>query len=202
VAALKAKGFKGTDQLAHGRYTRNTLNVEDGLATVLDASIEPRAVIMVGAYAPCAKFIKLSREILPDTLFLNVSFVGSKALADALGPDGEGVVVTQVVPHFSSDLPAVKEYRDDLKRYGGGAEPEFVSLEGYMAARIFVEGIKAAGNPTRESIVDGLEGLKGVDVGIGMPVSYSRTEHQASHKVWPTVIKKGKFVSLNWKDLR
>ena len=62
VKALKDAGFADADSLAHGRYTRNTTNVESGLATILDAEVEPKAVIMVGAYAPCAKFIQLAKE--------------------------------------------------------------------------------------------------------------------------------------------
>ncbi|MBA1331607.1 ligand-binding receptor, partial [Candidatus Endoriftia persephone str. Guaymas] len=77
MKALKAKGVANPEKLAHGRYTRNTLNVEDGLGTFLDVEIAPKAIIMVGAYAPCAKFIKMAKEDLPDTKFLNVSFVGS-----------------------------------------------------------------------------------------------------------------------------
>ena len=57
--ALNSYGFKDVEELTHGRYTRNTLNVEDAIATLLDAKITPKAVIMAGSYAPSAKFIKL-----------------------------------------------------------------------------------------------------------------------------------------------
>ncbi|MBI3327200.1 MAG: ABC transporter substrate-binding protein [Nitrospinae bacterium] len=197
--ALRAVGYKDAGKLAHGRYKRNTLNVEDGLITILDAKIKPRAIIMVGAYAPCAKFIKLARKLLQGTLFLNVSFVGSDALAAALGRDGEGVIITQVVPHYETDLPGVVEYRQALGKYAPDATPGFVSLEGYLAAKIFVEGLKRTGNPpTRENVVDGIESLKDLDIGIGIKLTYSTTEHQGSHKVWATVIKEGKFVPLDW----
>jgi ABC-type branched-subunit amino acid transport system substrate-binding protein len=127
VKALKAAGFTKTNQLVHGRYTRNTLNVEGGLSTILDAAIEPKAIIMVGAYGPCAKFIKLAKEDFPDTLYLNVSFVGSQALMKALGSDGDGVIVTQVVPNPNSDLPGVKAYRQALTQLDPKATPDFVS---------------------------------------------------------------------------
>jgi branched-chain amino acid transport system substrate-binding protein len=158
---------------------------------------------MVGVYKPCAKFIKLAREFLPDTIYANVSFVGSIALAKELEPAGEGVIVTQVVPHFESSLPGVVEFRQDLATYSVGGDAGFVSLEGYLIAKIFVEGLKKAGtNPTRESIVNAIEGLDGLDIGIGVPVSYSKTLHQTSHQIWPTIIKNGKYVSLNWSDLK
>ncbi len=202
VAALKAKGFSDTDSLAHGRYARNTTNVEGALGTILDADVEPKAVIMVGAYAPCAEFIRMAKVDLPDAVFINVSFVGSIPLLKNLGADAEGVIVTQVVPHYASDLPGVAQYRKDLEAYGGGAEPDFVSLEGYLAAKVFVEGLKNAPALTREGVIDGLESLSGLDVGIGVPVSYSASNHQASHKVWPTVIRNGQYETLNWADLK
>lgn len=203
INALTAHGFHATGKLAHGRYARNTLNVEEGLGTILDAAVEPKAIIMVGAYAPCAKFIELAKKDLPHTLFLNVSFVGSNALAKALGTNGEGVIVTQVVPHFDADLPGVVAYRTALNAYGANAQLGFVSLEGYLVARILVEGLlKAGATPTRESLIDALEGLHSLDIGIGSPIHYRKDEHQASHDIWPTRIQHGKFVTLRWADLK
>lgn len=201
IKAFKTLGYGAAEQLAHGRYTRNTIAVEDGLAAVVNAN--PKAVIMVGAYEPCAAFIKIAKEHLTDTIYANVSFVGSLALIKELGLAGEGVIVTQVVPRFDSDLPGVAEFRQDLADYSPGNTPSFVSLEGYLAAKIFTEGLKKAGaNPTRESIIDALEGLRSLDIGIGIPVNYSKTNHQAIYKVWPTIVKNGKYVALNPADLK
>lgn len=202
VKALKAAGFNKTEKLAHGRYTRNTANVEDGLGTILDAEIEPKAVIMVGAYKACSAFIKLAKEDLPKAIFLNVSFVGSNALAKALGAGGEGVVVTQVVPHFNSDDAGVKEYRDMLKKYSPDSQPGFVSLEGYVAAKLLVEGLKNSKKATAEDLIDGIHTISSYDAGIGVPITFSKDQHQASNKIWPTVIKGGKFVPLEWKSLK
>ncbi|WP_417761426.1 ABC transporter substrate-binding protein [Shewanella sp.] len=201
IAALKAEGFNDTDKLAHGRYPRNTTNVEQGLGTILDAEVEPKAIIMVGAYAPCAAFIRQAKQDLPDTKFLNVSFVGSIPLLKALGDQADGVIVTQVVPHYEADLPGVNDYRKDLQAYKAGAQPDFVSLEGYLLAKIFVEGLKKAPALDREGIIKGLESLNQLDIGINVPVSFSSSSHQASHKVWPTVIKNGKYEILNWSEL-
>jgi hypothetical protein len=96
--------------------------VEQGLLKILEAPIEPRAIIMIGAYAACAKFIRIARRALPKTIFLNVSFVGSTALKNSLGSASEGVIVTQVVPHFSSDLILTEEYRRDLAGFAPGVE--------------------------------------------------------------------------------
>ncbi|MBF0613792.1 MAG: ABC transporter substrate-binding protein [Magnetococcales bacterium] len=207
VAALKKRGFAETDSLAHGRYTRNTTHIEGALATILEAEIEPRAIIMVGAYPACAAFIREARKDLPNTLFLNVSFVGSAALAKALGKDGEGVIVTQVTPALNDPAPGVQSYREALKRHQADATPDFLSLEGFLAARILVEGIRHTrlnGNIAneREALVDALENLRDYDLEIGMLVNYSKTDHQASHKVWPTRLIQGEFQPFAWSQLK
>jgi len=202
IAALERHGLASEHDVAHGRYERNTLAVENGLAEIFAADPPPRAVIMVGAYAPCARFIELAREIGLDALFLNVSFVGAAPLSAALGDKGEGVIVTQVVPHFDSDLPIVRDYRKALAASKPQALPTFGSLEGYVAARILILALGAIDGPvTRESIVDALQGLKEFDVGLGVPLRLSPTEHQASHTVWPTVLRGGRIQPLDWAEL-
>lgn len=201
IKALKASGYSEAEKLAHGRYTRNTLNVENGFGVILDAATEPKAIIMVGAYAPCAEFIKLAKEVLTDTIFLNVSFVGSTALAKALADKGDGVIVTQVVPHFESQLPLITQYSNEVKKFDPEATLGFVSLEGYIAANIIVSGLKQATQPlTKENVVDGIESIQDLDIGIGVKISFNKNEHQASHKVWPTMIKGGKFITFDWND--
>jgi ABC-type branched-subunit amino acid transport system substrate-binding protein len=133
---------------------------------------------------------------------MNVSFVGSDALAKELGAGGEGVVVTQVVPHPESEPPAVTAFREAMKKHAPQVAPGFVALEGYVSARIFCEGAKKAGKDlTREGHIDALEALGGFDIGTGEKLSLSKTDHQASHSVWPTVLRGGKFVPFKWSEL-
>ncbi len=203
ITALKRHGLKNEQQIAHGRYERNTLAVEGGLAEILQADAPQQAVIMVGAYAPCAKFIRLARDIGLNARFLNVSFVGTAPLAKSLGKAGDGVIITQVVPHFESDLPIVRECRQALRSLDVSAQPTFGSLEGYIATRILIRALRTAKTPlTRDGAVDALEGLGQFDFGIGVPLQLSRTDHQASHGVWPTVIRGGKIASFDWNELR
>jgi ABC-type branched-subunit amino acid transport system substrate-binding protein len=132
-------------------------------------------------------------------MYLNVSFVGSAALHQALGADGEGVVITQVVPHYDSALPGVAEYRTALARSAPGIPPDFVSLEGYLVAKAFVEGLRRSGpNPSRERLVEAIENGGPIDIGIGTPLRYSKSEHQGSHQVWPTIIRGRQIVPLEW----
>ena len=202
MRGLEAAGFRQGHRLPHGRYERNTLDVEQGLLEILEAPIRPRAVILIGAYAPCAKFIRIARRALPETTYLNVSFVGSMALKEALGSSGDGVIVTQVVPHFRSDSPLTREYHRDLKVHAPAAEPGFVSLEGYVVARIFVEGLRRAGpDVDREAIIDAILSIKNLDIGLGTPIRYTNESHQGSQMVWPTVIRNGRFEPFDFGSL-
>ena len=204
IAALKRHGLKDENAVVHARYERNTLAVENALANIIFlSSPPPRAVIMVGAYAPCAKFITLAKESGMEALFLNVSFVGSAPLARELGNVAPHVIVTQVVPHpQEKDLPIVREYHEDLQKMDQSATPTFGSLEGYIAARIFVKALEnVQGQPTRENVIDALEGLKTFNMGLEKPLHLTVKKHQASHRVWPTILRNGQFVSFKWKDI-
>jgi len=204
ITALKRHGLQNENAVVHARYERNTLAVENAVADVLFASTPPQAIIMVGAYAPCANFIKLAKEAGLDALFLNVSFVGSAPLARELGKKMNKVIVTQVVPHpQEKNLPIVKEYHDDFQKFDSSAVPTFGGLEGYIAARIFLKALEnLKGTPNRESVINALQGLNEFDLGLGKPLHLSPTRHQASHRVWPTILLKGKFVPFVWEDIR
>ena len=203
IKSLKAAGYDQGHLLPHGRYERNTINIEQGLLTILEAPVKPKAIIMVGTYAACAKFIRIMKRVLSDTIYMNVSFVASTALKNALGSEGEGVIITQVVPHFESNLQLTREYLKDLKSYDPEAEPDFISLEGYIVARIFIEGLKRAGpDVNKETIIDALLSIKNLDIGLGTPIRYSNDNYQGSQKVWLTVIRDGRFESIDFSTLK
>ena len=202
INALKSYGFKHSEDLVHGRYTRNTLNVEDAVAALLDAPITPKVVIMAGGYAPSAKFIKLVQQELPDIWFLNVSFVGSHSLQKELSTGINNVIVTQVVPDIASSLPIIDEFKLALNNFDPLVEPNSVSLEGFIIAKIFYRGLmKVPGEITKESIINGIESLDGIDIGIGLDIYYDEIEHQAVHKVWLTHLKSGVFKYFEWDML-
>jgi ABC-type branched-subunit amino acid transport system substrate-binding protein len=197
MAALKKLGYGDAERLPHARYPRNTVDVEGAVARLLDPTLRPRAIIMIGAYKPCAKFIRLARRHGLRALFINVSFVIGDALLRELAGDAEGVVVTQVVPPIDSDVAAVREYRDAVP----AGERGFVSLEGFLAARAFVEGLRRAGpGPTPDRFIDALEAAGPMDLGLGEPLEVSKTRHQLSNHVWPMIVEGGKFRLLGqWK---
>src|SRR5258706_2705527 len=203
VGALKSHGMKDEAGVLHVRYERNTLAVEKALADVMLAEPPPRAIIMVGTYKPCAAFIKLARQNGLDSLFLNVSFVGSMSLLRELGDQGEGVIVTQIVPHFEADLPIVKEYRHALEALDPQKKPEFISLEGYISTRILSRALSTIeGTPDREAVIRALEGLGSFDIGIGEPLHLSPEDHQACHRVWPTIVHGDRILPFDWSELK
>jgi len=108
------------------------------------------------------------------------------------------VVVTQIVPLPSSQSTAVMRYREALQQHGSAEPPDFASLEAYLAAHVLVEGLRRAGRElTAEKLVDALEAIQGLDLGIGTPLGFSKADHQASHKIWGTMLEpSGKYKSI------
>lgn len=184
-------------------YTRNTSDVSDAVARILDRKANVAAVVMVATYRPAARFIEKVREQRPNMVFTNVSFVGSQALAEELvqlGPQyAQGVIITQVVPLPTGQSTAAIKYREALARFAPEEKPDFISLEGYVTGNLLLEGLKGAGrNLTTDGLVDALENIHGLELGLGVPLSFGLSEHQASHKVWGTVLDgAGTFQSLD-----
>ena len=199
VAKMLRKYKRDPQRALRVGYKRNTSDVEDAVEKLLRTRKRVSAVVMVATYKAAAKFIDRMKAERDDILFTNVSFVGSQALADELmsygGKIAEGVMVTQVVPLPLSKATAVLRYQELLPRYSLGEKPDFVSLEGYLAANLLIEGLKRAGRDLNtESLIDALEALRAVDLGVGTSMGFGMSEHQASHKVWGTVLdRSGNF---------
>src|SRR5262252_5532714 len=172
-------------------YKRNTVDVNDAVERLRQHKTPIKAVVMVPTYRAAARFIEKTRDLFPAMTYTNVSFVGSTALAEELkllGPKyTDGVIVTQVVPAIEGYSSLILEYKAALAKYFPGEVPDYVSLEGYIAAGLLAEGLKRAGPQLdTEKVVEALENLRDFDIGLGTPLSFGRTEHQGSHKVWGT----------------
>jgi branched-chain amino acid transport system substrate-binding protein len=175
-----------------GTVERNTVKVEEAVKTI--HASQPDAVVMVGAYTACAEYIRQMKKAGSGAIFYNVSFVGSKALADALGKEGVGVAISQVVPFpWGRSVPVVKEYQEFAKK-AGYADYNFSAMEGFLTAKVMVEGLKRAGRDlTRDKFVEAMEKMD-VDLG-GFYVSYSPKNHAGSKFVDLTIIgQEGKFL--------
>ena len=189
LAGVKRALEKRQMQLAgEGTFERNTVAVKAALLSIKKA--EPQAVIMISPYKPAAEFIKLAKQIKLDATFVNISFVGSDALAKELGAAGTGVVITQVVP-FPKDaaIPVVGRYHASLKASAPDAQPGFVSLEGYLVGRAIGAALeKVDGDLTRQAMIDAVQKAGTLDLG-GFKLSYSPTSNRGSNEVFLTVIQ-------------
>ncbi|MEP5421060.1 MAG: ABC transporter substrate-binding protein, partial [Roseibium sp.] len=193
-AALEKRGMS---LVAEGTYQRNTTAVKSALLEIRKA--KPQAVVMVGAYKPIAEFIKLARKVKMDAKFVNISFVGSKALSAELGDAGEGVIVSQVVPFpWDDSIPMVKAYQAALKAIDPAAEPGFVTLEGYVVGKLAVMGLENAGKDvTRENFLNAFWSTGAFDLG-GVTLTFGPGDSQGMDDVFMTSIQKdGSFAPIN-----
>ena len=179
VRALKALNL---EPVAVGLVERNTVAVESAVQAIVPK--QPDAVVQISAYKSCAAFIREARKAGYGGTFYNVSFVGTQALADELGRQAMGVVVSQVMPFpFSLTSPISREYLSAVQKAGGDNKPNYSSMEGYVAAKLFTEGLRRAGRaPNREALINGLESVQSLDLG-GFVVGYGGKSHVASRFV-------------------
>jgi branched-chain amino acid transport system substrate-binding protein len=184
-------------------YKRNTVDVDDAVARLRAHKTPIKAVVMVPTYRAAAKFIEKTRDLYPTMIYTTVSFVGSTALADELmllGPRyAKGAIVTQVVPAVDSYASTILKYKTALAKYFPGVPPDYVSLEGYVASSLLLEGLKRAGRQLdTEKLVEALETVRDFDMGLGAPISFGPTEHQGSHKVWGTQLNEyGRYEAID-----
>lgn len=182
--ALKKRNL---EMAAKGTVERNTVEVRKAVDEMLKA--KPQAIVMISAYKSCAAFIKEMKRAGSNPTFWNVSFVGSKALAKELDKEGRGVQISQVMPFpWDSSVPVVKEYRKLLEEAKG--EPGFGTLEGFVAAKVMVEGLRRAGRKLdRDTFIRAMETMTDFDAG-GFKVSYGPENHNGSKFVDLTIISK------------
>jgi ABC-type branched-subunit amino acid transport system substrate-binding protein len=185
-------------------YKRNTIDVDDAVTRLRQSKGAIKAVVMVATYRAAAKFIEKTRDAYPSLIYTNVSFVGASSLAEELmllGPRfANGVIVTQVVPPVDGYASVVLDYKTALATYAPPGEvPGYVSFEGYLSAKVLVEALRrTVPQFDTERVVEALETLRDYDIGLGVPVSFSRTEHQALHKVWGTQLDaNGKYQQID-----
>lgn len=155
------------------------------------ARANPDALLALANNLPLTALTREARKLGNTTPFWIVSFVDSKLMVQELGPDATGQVFAQVVP-----LPTkrrariVKDYQRDYHASFPSAQFSFTSFEGYIGARILVEGLRRAGaNPSRERLVKGLEGIGNMDLG-DFYVNYSDKKHNGSVFVDLTIVNK------------
>lgn len=165
--------------VAKATVERNSVDVAAAVKAIVPS--QPDAIVQIGAYKACAAFIRAAKAAGFGGTFFNVSFVGTQALADELGKDGAGVVVSQVMPSpYNAARPIAREFADAVKKAGGDYQANFSSMEGYLAAKVMVDGMRRAGGKlSRDTLITALEGMGSQSYG-GFTVTFSPTDHVAS----------------------
>ncbi|MGB5231312.1 MAG: ABC transporter substrate-binding protein [Desulfoprunum sp.] len=179
---------RGLRLVSKGSYERNTVAVLRGLTDVLQA--DPEAVVLAGTYSACAEFIKLSKtRTSKRLLYCNISFVGTESLKDALGRYGSDVIVSQVVPYpLDTEVPLIHEYTDAMEKYQHDAPISFISLEGYMAGKLFAQiATMVPGELTREKFISTMEQVGTFDLG-GVTLQFGPKDHQGMDTIYLTEI--------------
>jgi len=184
TTALKKHGLSPS---AVGTVERNSIEVTKAVDPIAKAN--PQAVIMVTLYKPTAAFVRAMKKSGQNPMFMTLSPVGTEQLIQELGPDARGIGISQVVPYPWNDIsPVVRDYQ---KLIGKQAGYSYYGIEGYLMAKVMVEGLKRAGKDlTREKLVSALESISNNDFG-GYRVSYSGTNHLGSRFVELTVVGPG-----------
>lgn len=187
AAVEQALRTRGLTPVAVSAVKRTQTDLATPVAAVLQAN--PDVIITTTLYQTTADFVKLARGHGSGAQFVSTSFAGSTALAQALGPQGLGVAMAQVVPTVSKgSIPIVKEYQQAMEKLTGRKEWSFTALESYIAAKALVEGIRRAGpQPSREALLKSLDGLGTLDMG-GYTVSFSASNHNGSRYVGLTIL--------------
>ena len=219
-SALKRHGEQIAGEATYRRGEKFTGSMRKQVE-ILKAA-DPEAVICIGAYAACAAFARDAVNLGLRVPIANLSFVGSENLLKLLteGQDNSEaytqlLVNSQVVPSYEeTSTPAVQEYREMMQQYAPQPPEElvtedytpfsqsFVSLEGFLNAKLMVEILRRLGdNPQRSQLEDAVFSVRDFDLGIGEQVSFGPDRRQGLQRVYYTVVENGRFVTLdNWED--
>lgn len=202
IAELKRLGLAHPQFIIHSRYERNTIAVQTAVSEILLASKPVRAVVIGGAGAPAEAFIRTMRQAGYNGILGAVSFVEASRLAENLGDLGNDVIVTQVVPHVQESSPIVERFRRALGESHADMQESEIALEGYIIANLFCFALSHIHGPIdRESLADALLTLEDFDLGLETPLFLNDSQHQACHTIWPSKLRQGKVLPMQWKEL-
>jgi ABC-type branched-subunit amino acid transport system substrate-binding protein len=216
VRALAARGARLAAETTYQRGARFDDEMAPAVNALRRAGVD--AVLCTGAYQGCGAFVRTARDLGWTVPISNVSFVGSDAMLRLLVQHGKttgrdytkALVNSQVVPSFDDlSLPGVVEYRGLMDRYNPtlpaalrderyvAQRYSFISLEGYVNARVVVEALRRAGpQPTRGSFRNALESFRMFDLGIGAPLTFSPERHQGLDSVYFTRVEAERWVPI------
>jgi ABC-type branched-subunit amino acid transport system substrate-binding protein len=216
---LAARGARIAAEATYPRGARFEDDMSLAVRVLQHAGVD--VVLCTGAYQGCGAFVRCARDAGWKVPISNLSFVGADALLTLLVKHGRergrdytrALVNSQVVPSYDdTSLPGVVEYRALMDRHEPSVPEElrdiryawqkysYPGLEGFINARVIVEALRRAGpNPTRVAFRRALESLRGLDLGIGAPLTFTSEHHQGLDSVYFTRVDEERWVPItNW----
>jgi ABC-type branched-subunit amino acid transport system substrate-binding protein len=186
--------------IAKASYKRNTLSITNALKVI--SKSKPDAIVMIGAYKACSYFIKRAKKDpnMENALFCNISFVGSYPLMKSLNNDTKNVIISQVVPlPWDRSNKLVEEYQELFAKEYPDDTFGFVSLEGFIAAKIVSLALLNSKNITRDEFVQSILNLQQNSID-GIKLNFAPTSNQGSNLVLLTKFENNKFIVIDTKD--
>jgi branched-chain amino acid transport system substrate-binding protein len=183
--ALVEQGLKqaGLEPVARATVPMGGADAADVRYVEIVRKAQPDMVVLLAPPSQGAQAIKTLRTAGLTVPITTLNYVDTDSVCKIAGEaNAKGVSMVQVFPNVrNKTIPIVRDFNEHFKRHGpANTEPNYTNLEGYVTARVLVEGIRRAGaTPTRESVLKALEGMSDVDLG-GFRVNYSPTNHVAS----------------------
>ena len=176
-AALLKNGLKPITVAAQ---PPNDLKVDVAVSAIIAA--QPQALLLAANTPVAGAVIKALRAKNQTTLIFATSTVDAEQLVTALGPLAAGVSVAQGIPNpYKAVTPIAREFQARIKLLGIDAtRANFASLEGYIVARVVVEGLRRTNkSPSRQDLVRGLESLQRFDLG-GFLIEFGAGQREGS----------------------
>ena len=218
--ALAAHGLQIVGEATYRRGTTAIQNFQEQVTILQETT--PDVIIIVGAYAAAAGFIREARDRGMEVPIANLSFVGSEAMLQLLQSASKArgkdytvnLITSQVVPSYEDmTIPAVRQYRDMMDRYNplppshlvkhhpNPSAYSFTSFEGFLNAKLLTEILHGVGESlSRASLKAFVETVRGYDIGISSVVSFGPERRQGLDDVYYTTVQDGHFVPItDWQ---
>ena len=215
IDALKKTGFENDTALSFGFYDRWAGNFQSAFASILRnarMSNDTIRYLYIATTGTTINAFRLAHQLFPQAIiYCNYDTLsGIDVIVDELGANNIKIITMAPIPMLSSDLPAIREFHEDVKKFAlEKKNPDSIyllyALEGYLSTKLLVVALKqaaATNQLTREGLIDAFESLRDIDIGIGVKISISKENHQALHKAWPAIFKNNQFVPLEWNELK
>jgi branched-chain amino acid transport system substrate-binding protein len=153
---------------------------------------QPQAVIIGSAGTTFTSYVKAVLQSGAKPGFYGFSVASQDVINRELKEQARGIVLAQIMPSLrNSSVPAVAEYLKLLRERSSEAAPSASQFEGFIHAKLLVEGLRRAGrNLNTQSFIAAMEGAGEIAFG-RFVAKYSPQSHDGSSYVELAIIDNG-----------